>query len=128
MLALSEQPGNNLNVILDNSLLSPQAKQEVYSFINDIIDKKERRFEKNYDWIISFENTILQGNYSSYEKEILLSLTSIARYSLFLKKRRDDKDWDLSVGNLTGGVAGSMICSYQAVYGALVAGLYNENH
>lgn len=78
------------------------------------------------DWI-DFENDILQDlNLTQEEKRIMLTLSTIIKHSVEYKKGRDDKDWDISVGNFSGALKGAITNSDSAIALAIIVGLLNQ--
>jgi hypothetical protein len=97
---IAEAPLDNLAEIVGTSFLSAEAKGVLMDFIKSLIDYKEFEYNAIYDHIVSYEtavtdNTLLNEN----EKEILLCITTLSRYSLYAESKHKDRDWEISVGN-----------------------------
>lgn len=77
-------------------------------------------FTDAYNSISAYEATVVVGAFSNKEKEIMLTNSSIARYSLWLsatrKKRKPrDRDWDTLFTALTASIEGAATCTANAI-------------
>lgn len=78
--------------------------------------------------VISWENSVINNpQFSSEEKRIILTSSSIARHSMYYAKERKDKDWETSVGNRAAAVQGAVNNCSTAINRSIVAGLLIYN-
>ena len=94
-------------------LMSLTALTTSKSFCNDVVAFYDTNadYDDAYTFITSYEDTILSSSFTSSEKEIMLTTSSVARYSLWLsakrKKRKPrDRDWDTLFTALTASIEG----------------------
>jgi hypothetical protein len=122
-------PSLTLNQIMVNCSMTDPAKISLSNFIESLMQQKDGEYENIYQSIISYESLVM-GNtqFNNEDRRIILTVSSIARYSLFYDKKRKDEDWDTSVGNLVGGVSGAINNSSTAVKMALITGISQNNH
>lgn len=104
---LVNDPSESLTLIGSSPNLGVTARLSLVSFTNYLLLHKSDDYEDIYDGIIGYEQSVLSSDmYSPFEKQSMLTATSILRYSLF-RKRRKDKDWETSVGNIVASIYGS---------------------
>ena len=121
-------PESKLNEAIVNSSMTNVAKDSLSSFINSLFLWENAAYEEIYEFIISYESSVMANTqFTNEDKRIILTTSSIARYSLYYDKKRKDKDWDSSVGNRVGGVSGAIDNSLTAVIRSLVAGIMINN-
>jgi len=121
-------PENAFENTLNRSLTSTEAKDSLWSFIHYIDSNQNTDFPALYTAITHYEAYVNDNtSYTPEEKKTILSLTSFIRHGIYLKKRRDDKDWDISIASRTGILQGTAISPHEAVYKALVLGIANQN-
>ena len=100
--AIMSDPDNIMISIVQNSSLGTSAKANLITFLQNLIIQRQEEFNVVYDFIISYESTVVNNNVlSDDEKETLLSVTSISRYSLYSESERKDRDWEKNVGSKT---------------------------
>lgn len=88
--------------------LSDPAKAELASFITALSWKKDEKYKSLHSFITAFEGSIMDKNaLTTNDKKVILTVASVARYSLYYGKKRKDRDWDTSVANLTACSAGA---------------------
>lgn len=93
-------PDNNMIEIVQSSLLGSTAQTSIINFLQTLITERQQAFAVTYDYIVSYEDTIVASNtLNADEKETILTITSISRYSLYSEAERKDRDWDTSAGN-----------------------------
>jgi len=98
--AIMADPDNSMIDIVQNSGLSVNAKNNLISFLQGLINHRELDFAASYNYIVNYEGTIIEGTpFNDDETETILTISSISRYSLYSASERKDKDWDLSAGN-----------------------------
>lgn len=100
--AIMSDPDNMMISIVQNSSLGIAAKANLINFLQNLILQRQEEFNVIYEFIISYESTVIDNNeISDDEKETLLSVTSISRYSLYSESERKDRDWEKNVGSRT---------------------------
>jgi hypothetical protein len=127
---LLSQPENMLEDFLQNSNLSVKARTSLSHYIYELLlyAHSSDDYAVVYDYITNYEHTIVTDSlYSSDEKAIILTITSITRHSVYMKKKRPKKntdlDWDWLTTNIVGATAGANGDTQKAIYTALVAGI-----
>lgn len=127
--AIVNNPEAKLEETIANSLMTNSAKASLRGFMNDLFLWENEQYEVIYQSVISYESSVMTNSqFSSQDKRIILTTSSIVRYSLYYAKERKDKDWETSVGNRVGGVIGATDQSIMAVKKALIAGIIQNNH
>lgn len=98
--SIMADPDNIMISIVQNSSLGSEAKADLIVFLQNLISRRQQEFDMNYNFITSYENTvILNQTFSADDKDTVLSVTSISRYSLYSEFERKDRDWETSVGS-----------------------------
>lgn len=98
--AIMADPDNIMIAIVNGSTLSAQAKTTLINFLQNLILHREEQFTIIYGYIVSYESTIIPNTtFSEDEKETILTVASISRYSLYSEAERKDRDWETSVGS-----------------------------
>lgn len=127
--AILANPQNYVTSTIENSTLTTPAKTSLLDFINSWPALQTQDFESIYQFIITFESGILTNSLlTSEDKRIILTASTIARYSFYYKESKD-RDWDTTIGNCVGGIVGALNDSLSPVTMALVTGIaqYNLN-
>jgi len=115
-----QSPEATFVTILQQSGLSQNAKNILSDFVDDFDNLKAKPFEEIYPEIVSLENAISgSGSLTTTDKNVLLTVTSIARHS-FSNKCCEDTDWETSVGNIVAATAGALISTDLAVRYTLI--------
>lgn len=133
--SIIKQPASSLDNALSASLLTTSAQDTLQSFLNALFLKVS--FEENYldiyDFIIDYETTVMNTTtYSSAEKEFLLTITSIARHSIYNKDKKPkpkpntDPDWDWLITCIVGSVDGAVYSVPESIATALKVGIGSE--
>ena len=113
-------PKATLIIILQQSTLSSEARELLTDFVDGFDSLKAKPFEEIYPEIVSLENTISgSGILTASDKNVLLTVTSIARHSLS-NKCCEDTDWETSVGNIVAATAGALVSTDLAVRYTLI--------
>ncbi|PZV24001.1 MAG: hypothetical protein DCF12_17960 [Snowella sp.] len=127
---LLKQPNIALQDFLESSNLSEKAKTSLNIYIEALLDYADSSddYAVIYDYITNYEHTIAADSlYSSIDKATILTITSITRHSVYMKKKRPkkntDPDWNWLTTNIVGATAGANGDSQKAIYTALVAGI-----
>lgn len=100
--SIMADPDAGMIAIVQSSLLGSGSKTSLINFLQGLIGQRQLTFSSAYDYIVSYEDTVLQSNiFSGDDADTILTVTSISRYSLYSESERKDKDWDTSAGNKT---------------------------
>lgn len=97
-----------LSDIIDNSLLSPPAKDTLIIFTENLSDFNGQVPELALQYIHSFELDITSDlSLNNYDKQVILTFASLVKSSHPFPLNEDedhqnDKDWDISIGNMIG--------------------------
>lgn len=122
-----------IDTVLANSILSDVAKNKMKIFLTDFNFHFEKSFESDpiLEYVFLFEEQIINANnLLDSDKAILLSTTSIARFSAYESKRRPkkntDPDWDSLITNLLGNIVGSAYGIDNGLTSSLVCGILSN--
>lgn len=98
--SIMDDPDNSMILIVQNSSLETYPKLNLISFLEELIVKRQQEFAAAYTYITGYESAVMDDSgFTSEEKETLLTVSSISRYSLYSEQDRKDKDWDILIGN-----------------------------
>lgn len=121
-------PQAKLDEAIANSTMTNVAKGSLSSFMNDVLLWENDEYGAIYQFIISYESSVMTNpQFNDEDKRIILTTSSIIRYSLYFTKERKDEDWDSSVGNRVGGLSGAINNSSIAIRRSLVTGIMINN-
>jgi hypothetical protein len=121
-------PQSKLEDVIANSSMTSIAKLSFFNFMNTVTTLEREEYESIYQTIVSYESSVMiDPQFTSEDKRIILTTSSVVRYSLYFAKDRKDKDWDSSVGNRAGGISGALENSSTAVTRSLVTGILINN-
>ena len=122
-------PEAKLDEVIANSSMTTAAKISLSSFMNAALLWKNEEYGAIYQSIISYESAVMTNTeFSGEDKRIILTTSSIARYSLYYDKKPPyDEDWGTSVGNRVGGVSGAIDNSLTAISRSLITGIMISN-
>jgi len=98
--SIIDNPDSSLMTIVESSTLSYGAKSNVTSFLQALMGQRQEEFSVLHSFIVSYENNL--NNDTSLvedEKDTLLTVASISRYSLYSAAERKDRDWEKSAGS-----------------------------
>jgi hypothetical protein len=116
--------------IISNSSMSIKAKLSLSDFLDTLMLYRDQKksYDFIYQFIIGYENGVVaDGSYNVNDKMVILTTTSISRYSFYFaskhRRRPRDRDWDISWGNIVGGTEGSAESTAKAIVMSTVAGL-----
>lgn len=113
--------------ILADSSLNSTAQLSLSSFITSLLLVNDEPYEDIYDLIVLYESSVLANiAFTPEEKRTILTTTSIARYSLHRKKRKD-KDWETSVGGYAATVYGAQENGFLGLKMAAAVGAYQNS-
>lgn len=120
--------------VLSTSSLSENAKISLADFITSLVSlyEKEASSEALYEFVVAYELDLVQSKFfTSDDKTKMLVTTSIARHAAVRPKKKPkkntDPDWDLMVGNLVAGSAGSDAGVAEAITWSLITGIAQNN-
>ncbi|OIV40343.1 hypothetical protein [Flavobacterium johnsoniae] len=98
--SIMADPDNSMITIVENSSLQTYAKTSLITFLQNFIIKRQQQFNITYSYIAGYESNVLDDAvFTTEERETVLTVTSISRYSLYSEEERKDKDWDILIGN-----------------------------
>lgn len=98
--SIMSDPDNSMIAIVQSSTLGSAAQSNLINFLQGLIVQRQLAFSISYAYIISYENTIIaESSWSQEEKDTILTISSISRYSLYSESDRKDRDWESSAGN-----------------------------
>lgn len=118
-----DSPEDTLNTVILDSHLSSEAKTRLTGFINSLLYLLRDEYENQYEFIVLYESSIIEDSLLNNEdKRVILTTTTILRYSLYDDDRKD-KDWETSVGHITAAVSGALENQLVAVNMFLVTGI-----
>lgn len=94
-------PESSLDTFIENSDLTDLAKTSFSSFSTSLSFIESWDDDTFYSTITDYEQSVKADvNLTSEDNESILTATTLLKYSsTFRKKRRKDKDWEVSVGN-----------------------------
>jgi len=100
---------SNDQTIINSTGASTRGKQELSDFVDLMEALPNRTYDESYNTIASFEHDVINDStLNSLDKRILLSATSIARYSLYRTfNNGDDKSWTKHKTGIYGGMIGA---------------------
>jgi len=100
---------SNDQTIINNTGASSRGRQELNDFVDLMEALPNRSYDESYDAIASFEHDVINDStLNSLDKRIILSSTSIARYSLYRTfNLGGDKSWDKHKTGIYGGITGA---------------------
>ncbi len=98
--SIMADPDNSMIQIVQNSTLQLYAKNNLITFLQNLIIKRQQEFSITNNYITGYESEVLTDSvFTSQEVETILTVASISRYSLYSEVERKDKDWDILVGS-----------------------------
>lgn len=130
---LAEKRNSDIGGVIGASSLSPQGKTSFANFLISYVTLYASDADAigMFDAVIKYEDSII-GNalYSENDKRILLTTTSIIRYSSYRAKKRPkkntDPDWIISVGHAFGTGEGAEESMAKAIVEGLVTGIVSN--
>lgn len=98
--SIMADPDNSMIAIVQGSTLSVGAKATVVDFLQGLMLQRDEEFSLIYNYVVSFESTIIANTtLTTDDKDTILTIASISRYSLYSEAERKDRDWETSVGS-----------------------------
>ena len=96
-------PQGKLIELIETSTLSLNVKNNLTDFVSDLVDKQDDDYDEVYSFIVSYESDVIDDVFlEEDEKDTILKVSSISRYSLYEEARNRDRDWETSVTNKKG--------------------------
>ncbi len=124
IIDIMNSPESSLNTIISNSHLTNEAKSNLTDFIDSLLLLQDEEYEDIYQFIIFYESSVIENRLLNNEdKRVILITSSIARHSIYYERNQNDKDWEVSVGNITAAVYGALEDSLTAINFSLVTGI-----
>jgi hypothetical protein len=121
-------PQAKLDEVIANSTMTNTAKGSLSSFMNDVLLWENHSYEEIYQSIVTYESAVMtNAEINNEDKRVILTTSSIVRYSIYYDLIQKDKDWDTSVGHRVGGLSGAIDNSSTAIKRSLVAGIMINN-
>lgn len=126
--AIINAPEAQLNQEITTAPITNNAKICLSNFMDSLAVWQTDDYALTHQSIISWEYSVINNpQFSTEEKRIILTSSSIARHSLYYAKERKDKDWETSVGNRAGAVQGAVNNCSTAINRSIVTGLLIYN-
>lgn len=120
--------------IVSGTGMSPSGKASLHSFITAslILMQDNIDYAVLHDFVCKYETGVLSDiALNEKDKKIILTTSSITRYSVYRQKKRPkkntDPDWNLMIANIIGGTYGADSDMAEAITTALIAGIA-QNH
>jgi len=93
-------PQAELIALIENSALSLEIKNNLIAFVVDLVTKQNDDYDVVYSFIVAYEATVIQDvNLQEDEKDTILKVSAVSRYSLYAEAQRRDRDWETAVTN-----------------------------
>lgn len=113
--------------VLVASTLGVSAKTSFLTFVNSLALTANDPNEDIHSMIVSYEESILANTgFTTDDKRILLTTTSVVRYSAY--RERKDKDWETSVTKIAATVSGAEQGLVLGLKMALIVGICKNNN
>ncbi|SCY74058.1 hypothetical protein SAMN02927916_3126 [Flavobacterium anhuiense] len=98
--SIMADPDNMMIAIVEQSGLTVESKNSLISFLESLLSKRHEEFSILYAFVADYEQgLIISTAIMQEEKDTLLTVSSISRYSLYSEEERKDRDWDHSAGS-----------------------------
>jgi hypothetical protein len=125
---LINNPQTKLDQTIANSAMTVAAKNSLSNFMNDMVLWQNHSYEEIYGSIVAYEGTVIANTtFTSEDKRIILTTSSIARYSTYYDLERKDEDWGNSTGHRVGAVSGAIDNSATAILRSLIIAIRMHN-
>lgn len=119
--------------VLNSSRLSSYAKNNFKPFLGDLEDliENENNYEVIYAFITGFEADVMSDTVlTAHDQEVILTTTSIARFTVHMKrkkpKKNEDPDWYWLIANIVAGTDGADTGTAEAISRAVVTGIVDN--
>ena len=121
--------GSEVPSIFNNAAISVRARNSLKSFIESllILCESEQDYALIYKYISDYENLVIHDSlFSQQDKKMLLTTTSIARFSASKKRRpkpNTDTDWEVNIFHVVGSIEGMSQSTSAAITSAVSLGI-----
>lgn len=116
----------SLGDVVEASTLRAEAKASILELANSLQLMEDDSYEDIWLAIMSYEAGVLASSaFDTREKEMMLTATSVVRYSVRRKKRKD-KDWETSV-SIAAAVSGDEESIFSRIKMSVAVTLCREN-
>lgn len=113
----------DIDQYIDSTALSEEGKNLLRSLVDNLVAIKTRdeQYDIAYNFLTGFENDIELSDLDSDDKHVLLVTCSILRHGYYMesRKRRRDRDWELSIGHIAATSYGAEIGEANSITAAL---------
>lgn len=123
-------PELQLSNTLTSTIQNAEVASEFAQFLTNYeqLCKLEDDYELLYAEVIAFEHSIMENpSVNAHDLEVILTTTSIVRYSTYKRKKRPkkntDPEWYLLIANMTGAISGAEESMQDAVVLSLITGI-----
>lgn len=130
---LSDRNISDIAGIIGASDLSATAKTSFSNFLLSFVVLYASDIDavKMYEAVVKYENTVIASNlFTENDKRVILTTTSIVRYTSYRAKKKPkkntDPDWLISVGHAFGSEEGAEENSAKAIVTGLVTGIVSN--
>lgn len=121
-------PQTKLDQTIANSTMTTAAKDSLSRFMADVLLWENHSYEEIYASVLSYESAVIANpTFNNEDKRIILTTSSIVRYSIYYSSIDKDKDWDISIGHRVAGLSGAIDNSSVAIIRSLVTGIMIHN-
>lgn len=98
---------NAIDEVLRVSTLGVNARTSLLTFVDSLLLATDDPYIDIHSMIVFYEASILTNSaLTSNDKRIILTTTSVARYSIYTEKRKD-KDWETGVSKIAATILGA---------------------
>ncbi|KAF2328111.1 hypothetical protein [Flavobacterium ginsenosidimutans] len=98
--AILADPYSKLLELIDSSALSSPVKLKLNYYVDELVSRQNQDYEDVHDFIVSYEDEVMEDSaIDEDEKETILKVSAISRYSLYEEARNRDRDWETAVTN-----------------------------
>lgn len=109
--SLVAAPLDRFRDALQASSLGAGARDSLTGFLTDYMERvaDDADFGEVYDFVVAYEGEVMKSRPHGGERRILLAVSSVARHSYHLRKKKPrprDRDWDILWTNFTGVLEG----------------------
>ena len=103
-----DNPRAKLDQTIVNSSMTSAAKNSLSNFMNDVLLRENNSCGEILQFITAYESAVVANpTFRRQDKKIILTNSSIIRYSVYDNRKRKDKDWDTSVGHRARAIRGA---------------------
>lgn len=100
ILRISKDPVYCAKEIIEKASITPHCQIALSNFFTSLLSARNDSYTDLYNYIVAYESKVMASALlNASDKETILALSSITRYSLYLDDGHKDRDWETSVGN-----------------------------